>query len=260
MKSNSCIFGVKSITNLIYGLIILLPMFSILGRVIYTQSNLNAKDSYYGETINKVIVDSVSYTQLKVGEVYNYQTSANIPYQLQSEFSFNVTNFSRAFPTMSATNQLKVNRVVIKSQNNATYVFFYQNNTYVSDTNLGTSLVDFTFTFKDSISGTLDDYYSYFTHTSYVDYSYLDNAFEYSLHTFTKENNLGNVDMFGWFTDMFLSSNNVKNNLYVGFVNWYLNYAMLVSSGYLLFLVLIWFINYVRKIMDKSMYHDFGGF
>ena len=45
MKTNK-IFGVKSITNLIYGLIVLLPMFAILGRTIYVQANPYAKDSY----------------------------------------------------------------------------------------------------------------------------------------------------------------------------------------------------------------------
>ena len=32
----------------IYAVLIALPMFSILGRVIYTQFNKNAKDSYSG--------------------------------------------------------------------------------------------------------------------------------------------------------------------------------------------------------------------
>ena len=55
---------------------------------------------------------------------------------------------------------------------------------------------------------------------------------------------------------MFLQSGNQVNDRLVNFANWYLNYTMLVSCIYLLWLVLMWFINFARKLLDRGMNYD----
>ena len=52
----------KNLFALFFAILLFLPIFSILGRVIYVQSNKNDYRSYYGETINEVIYEDVSST------------------------------------------------------------------------------------------------------------------------------------------------------------------------------------------------------
>ena len=81
--------------------------------------------------------------------------------------------------------------------------------------------------------------------------NYLDNVFEYSVNQFIDENNFGNFDFFQWFSTFFLQDNAV-NNLYVHFINWYMNYMLYVSLGYLIFSILMWFVNFFRSLVEKS--------
>lgn len=84
----------------------------------------------------------------------------------------------------------------------------------------------------------------------------LDNAFEYSLKKITN-NNLGNVKWFNFIGNLFLDDNS-QNNLYINFINWYMNYALLVSVVYVLFMVLMWFIQWIRRLLERGL-DKFGG-
>ena len=257
MKTRS-LFGVKSITNLIYGLIILLPMFAVLGRVIYTQSNPNAKDSYSSKTIyQQFAITNIS--QFPTNQVVNLKYKTDIP----DVAFYTITGVSYISYTAEDLNISQVNYDSINT------IRFYKNaNNQELRFNSGSSNIktltwdnSIDFNFMASNVPSQEGIFS-FTYISQVILvlDNLDNAFEFSLKTFVDDNNLGSVDLFGWFTDLFINQSNSHNALYLNFINWYLNYTLLVSSGYLIFLALIWFINYVRKILDKSMYHDFGGF
>lgn len=79
----------------------------------------------------------------------------------------------------------------------------------------------------------------------------LDNVFEYSMGTFIQNNQFGKLNLFSWFFDLFLDSSTM-NNMYIQFINWYLNFVLLVSLTYVLFLVLMWFVNFARRILTKS--------
>lgn len=87
----------------------------------------------------------------------------------------------------------------------------------------------------------------------------LDNAFEYSINQFINDNNIGKLNFFEWFTDLFFD-NNAKASTYINFANWYMNYALLVSLGYILFMFLMWFINFIRKLLDKGMSFGEGSY
>lgn len=96
-------------------------------------------------------------------------------------------------------------------------------------------------------------------HINSIEISTLDNAFEYSLKEITN-NDIGKVRFFTWFADMFLDVNDGTSAIYIGFINWYFNYALLMSLGYVLFGVLMWFINWVRRMIERGQDFGQGGF
>lgn len=91
---------------------------------------------------------------------------------------------------------------------------------------------------------------------SYTENALLSNVFEDSISEIVSSGNVGEMNFFQWFTDMFIDSTNPTNLLYCNFINWYLNYALLISLVFILFLVLMWFVNFVRKLLNRGM--DFG--
>ena len=65
------------------------------------------------------------------------------------------------------------------------------------------------------------------------------------------------MDFFVWFDDLFLNvQTGSMTELTLQFVNWYFNYVFFVSCGYLLFAVLMWFVNFSRKLLDRGMNYD----
>ena len=65
------------------------------------------------------------------------------------------------------------------------------------------------------------------------------------------------MDFFVWFDDLFLNvQTGSMTELTIQLVNWYFNYVFFVSCGYLLFLVLMWFINFSRKLLERGMNYD----
>ena len=65
------------------------------------------------------------------------------------------------------------------------------------------------------------------------------------------------VDFFVWFDDLFLNvPSGSLTELTIQLVNWSFNYVFFVSCGYLLFAVLMWFINFSRKLLDRGMNYD----
>lgn len=85
---------------------------------------------------------------------------------------------------------------------------------------------------------------------SYASGEVLDDVFEYSISHFISENSFGRLDFFQWFSNLFIDS---SNNLYIHYINWYMNYALYVSLAFLIFMVLMWFINFARKLLERGM-------
>lgn len=79
----------------------------------------------------------------------------------------------------------------------------------------------------------------------------LDTAFEYSIGQFITANEFGKLDFFSWFSGIFLD-NTAHDLIYIHFINWYLNYALYVSISFLLFHILYFFIDFIRKLMDRG--------
>ena len=85
---------------------------------------------------------------------------------------------------------------------------------------------------------------------SYASGEVLDDVFEYSISRFISENSFGRLDFFQWFSNLFIDS---SNNLYIHYINWYMNYTLYVSLAFLIFMVLMWFINFARKLLERGM-------
>lgn len=252
------VFKGKNLTHLLYGILMLLPFCSILARVIYVQSNQNAKDSYYGQNINEQIPVQ-GYNDLQT--YYNYQFG--LPSVDSGNITYNVTNVKVIVPPTNYNfnqdfdNNIKEIYVYYSNGIHYTRVKF-NDDTYQYVQNLNTSFQSMVLGFYLLSKPTNELFSNYISYMTYNQNSYLDNVFDYSISNFIEDNNY-NIDFFGWFNNLFLNQSG-KNLLYLNFVNWYLNYALLVSAGYILFLLFLWFINFARKLLEGGNSFGHGGF
>lgn len=92
---------------------------------------------------------------------------------------------------------------------------------------------------------------------SFTDASVMTSILHGAMEDIVGSANFGIINFLTWFESMFLDMTNNINALYLHFINWYLNYVMFVSCAYLLFLVLMWFINFSRKLLERGMNYDF---
>ena len=240
--------------RLIYATLLALPFVAILSRVIYVQSNKNAYQSYDGETMENIITA-------------NSPLQINTKYYMYTNEDEELTNVNVLMPinnleVIESTDATLLNWVrshtvdalgiYNNGQNNA--YFQFKEGTNYNNVNIKTNTLRFTF-YVSEITNFDSNYISRITYNSYEDFTTLDNVFEYSVNKFIENNNFGKINLFQWTTNLFFDSN-VVNNMYVGFINWYLNYTLLVSATYILFLVLMWFINYARRLLERGMNYD----
>lgn len=277
-------FKKKNLLNVLYAVLIALPLFSILGRVLYTQWNQNAKDSYSGNNTftyyekyegaapsnainnesdivlgNYYFIDGIYVSQLS-NDAY-----LSLEYTNDSSFELYDT------PSVSTphSDYLKdIVKITINLEKDYYSIFYWvDENNYISFQG-SAGYVEGTFIFKGyddindfCVNGNIT--ISTLQITTYTEVSQtsssLDNAFDYSISQFVNENDFGKLNFFTWFSDLFLSNNSV-NNLYIHFVNWYLNYTLYVSLGYILWLVLMWFVSFIRRLLEKTSTYETGGF
>lgn len=266
----------KSLMGLLYAVLLAVPLVSIISRVIYVQSNKNAYQSYAGTTeyINNV-VESYDYQTNEVNSTDDLITDNIYKFNRLDEIwtISNDTNFlSMAYiksvdvlylDTEAITDILSGDTYYLITEDGNDYISSFQWNYYFIFTN------DFYFVLDEVINVnavntliqqgyiTASDYLGNLSiDIEYTEISTLDNVFEYSVDAIIQENNFGKVDFLSWFANMFLDNTNQVNNRYLGFANWYMNYIMFVSCAYLLFLVLMWFINFARRLLDRGMNYD----
>lgn len=240
----------------LYVALLTIPFLSIISRVIYVQSNKNAYQSYSGQNVGGVENEliSPSANMFNIGDDYTYINEL-IPSNSTSN-RLEIIPTDNKFKLDNATYN-DVSKLVWYKEGNSTNYFYYIDTTN-HYTNLNLNIVSISFNVA-SYSFQNNDFttpiLNYFYKVVYNNDFYLDNVFTYSVNEIIKENNFGEIDFFQWFTDMFLNDNQT-NNMYVGFANWYFNYILMVSCGYLLFLVLMWFINYSRRLLERGMNYD----
>lgn len=272
------------IFHIFFGLLMFLPFISILSRVIYVQSNKNAKDSYSGnyEITYKYESNQVqSEDDLITNNIYSIllddNTAGIFPNNEDRLVFLPITLFELNKVYYSGEDFLQCftfKDIVIEIYNDNGNVYFYVYTSLESFENNEDYCVSYILNNIDIISdnkfiGKLIDCNnitsSIFSYTDYNEIESvnlsgtLDNAFDYSISKFIEDNNF-KINFFSWFEDLFLIQNGGVNALYLSFANWYMCYALLVSTGYLLFLILMWFINYVRKILEGGNSFGHGGF
>lgn len=248
------LFKRNNILNLIYALIIAVPIFSILVRSAYIVVNKNAKDSYSSSGyVEKTSIFTAPNTMIE-GETYtfklNNQINGNINFVFYSDININWIDYGVPVHEYNGF-------CLYGNSYPLTYLLSYGeigDNLMYEFTSLQTNIVnEFTFTYIQSRDNTTFNGYEL------INYQYqkatLDNAFDYSLSKFVDENSFGKLNFFEWFFDIFMDSNQL-NNLYIRYVNWYMNYVLLVSCSYILFLVLMWFVNYSRRILERGLDYD----
>lgn len=254
MKSLLSSNGVK---HILFATFMLLPLISIFARTIYVQSNANAYQSYYGDSMKEVTYDSVtSFDDLVVGKTYRFDSANVSTYNDVSNKRIYVSNVNILFTNANNTevqNLLTCEAFSTTYYDGVAYLIPIINGSTTAGINFSSRTLSFTFEFVSEIHPLNQSYTQCFdgfiSLKVYNQDYYLDNAFEYSLSTFVEENNF-NLNFFNWFDNLFLSFEG-HNALYVNFINWYLNYALLVASVYLLFYVIYWFIDFVRGLLDK---------
>ena len=205
-----------SIMSLIYAVLIAIPMVSIVSRVIYVQSNKNAFQNYSGKN---EIIEYVNADIVELGEDYRFKpTEYTIDHNLTLEF---VNNGSYANSNLIADIE-NTNKIILRSDGT---IVFYQDGTWLNETYYSN--------FMFYIDLELTAYYP----NSNADYSvlkdllfvpssnnnYLDSAFDYSLSQYVTDNSFGNLNLFEWWSNLFLDLSQSKNALYIHFINWYMN-------------------------------------
>lgn len=282
------IFKHKNFMGLIYSLLVALPFLSILVSSAYVVLNKNAYISYDG---NQLVYERVSLydtdgSTIYAGDMEKYQlyyadslivnTEVIDNYLSMYIYKFSYMNFLDLDYSGVLDEVYRddyeydiYNYLSITFSNHDAYVYYTNENCYAA---VDYSLVGISFTnvyfvingydqvvlnevFGDItvISPTDFNVYEY---RAISDYAPLNNAFDYAIDKTIKDNNYGNIDFLSWFSNMFLNMNNNINARYVRFANWYMNYVMFVSCAYLLFLVLMWFINFARRLLDRGMNYD----
>lgn len=237
----------KSIMTLIYCALLSIPLVSILSRVIYVQANKNAYQSY-------------SETQVrKIEQINNAQSYADtFTYNVKPLDSSHGTSGKQYFSYISIgnVNSNAVSFSIYTNETNAHLIMFWDiNNVEVQRFTWGASQNnDFEeFYFTKTSGSDLFNYANVFL--IYETTDKLDNVFEYSINKLVDDNNFGQLNFFEWFSG-FLLNDAQQNNLYIHFANWYMCYAMLISLMQILFLCLMWFVNFSRKVLDKGMNYD----
>lgn len=263
----------RNLLGCLFAFILAMPLINIGGRMAYTIFNKNAKDSYSGVSgysINyKYETNNVTgLVDLKPRNVYTLDFN-NIDISGNDTIRFVLTygvNFQINNNVINAVDTLEIldnNGIYITSLNDTIYFRYQSNfNSYFLAVNI-TSIVDkkINFIFKDNFTSSYIDYVSSseWNVIESVDVSNLgtlDNVFDYSINKITESNNIGELKFFTWFADLFIDLDNSQNALYINFINWYFNYSLLVSAVYILFLALMWFIMWIRKLLERGL--DFG--
>lgn len=255
------IFGSKSITHLIYGLLMLMPFAAIGVKCAYAVVNKNAYQSYSGQNQTETnYIDNKS--NLVIGEEY-YFKAGNLN---QSGLDGGYEQYIRYELVEVINNSTNIDFSqfdAIGFYASDVVVYYYFNNvgtTFNLDTNFASNQnVEFKFKYLGNTlpnSNNILDKSNNVFEIKLMPNGYIDNVFYYAIDEVIEENNIGLLDFTSWF-DGWILSDNAMNNRFIGFANWYMNFAFLVSACYVLFLCMLWFVNFARRLLDRGMNYDF---
>ena len=184
--------GTKILKLIIFSCVMLAPFFSILTRCLYVL-NPNAKDSYFGETINQY--DNIvvrEFSELNTNTTYYYYNNY-VEFEVNVNKVIYVSDVNIIINNSNVeldNNDIKAFRTTYYS--GYSYTIFYHND-MTAYTGIRSSEYEIYFSFRYiSNDFTTENLQARFngniTYHIYNKYSYLDNAFEYSLENLAKSN------------------------------------------------------------------------
>lgn len=247
------IFGVKSISHLIYGLLMLAPILAIGVKCGYVMLNKNAYQSYSNQYVEKTsklnsnttLVDGIDYTFK-----YNQSTDTNIQKVFYNDISINWQDYG-----YSGNDELDGFGIRYYAGNQSIFLYSGDNApSQILQNVWGSTLKEFTINKKNNLS--TNDNTNYNIYQIFITTDKLDNVFYYAIDEIIQDNNFGKINFTGWFDNMMLDNNIQINQTYTHLFNWYLNYTLFISCAYILWLVLMWFVNFARKLLDRGMNYD----
>lgn len=241
-------------------ILVCLPLFYIAISSAYVIFNKNAKDSYSDDFIQSVN-DITSINEYINNETYyvnninigNEMYSIGIIYSSISIDVYDVFGFDTSLDVVG----FSMDKYNTTSGGFYTRAYYLDNGVLTASsqywTGAGRNLLDFTFVSNTSLS-TSSTYWKLSGTTQVTNYvlvqNTLNNVMTYSMSEF---NNLGfgKLDFTSWFTNIFMNGD--TNNVYVSFVNSYINYFLLVECVYFIPMIIYWFIHFGESVVEKFM-------
>ena len=233
-------------------LVMAMPMFSGLVRVIYVQSNMNSKDSYYGVHINQT--DFINVDNFQIGFEYSFINNGiddvtyvgdGSTYIIANHVTLDTldsdTNYSLFFTYYDINTPL----LRVRSEDNSvTYTNYVLRNITLNFT--------FNFISISTQSTSFNAFKSSFYQIEYNTYSYLDNAFDYSIwktmQDFTFHSDFRFTDIAN---GMLMTFDN--NNIYIQYINFYINWVLTMAVISFAPYVLLTFYHLAIGLLDKFM-------
>lgn len=179
----------------IFSLVMLAPFMAIASKVAYTTFNKNAKDSYYGQTINEKTETQITNIEDLKSSDYKFNNNIINLENTNGQFRINIKNFT----SDNITNGEQINNIRFYSyptgnETTIMYAAFYIDNTFFISKNLNLQSIEFycyieNFTYDNT---SYEPFITSFYKISYNKNSYLDNAFYYAI------DQLQESELFNW--------------------------------------------------------------
>ena len=263
----------RKFTKILESILVSLPLIYVGGVGLYATLNKNAKDSYSDSYVSSLSVVNNS-SLLKVDNQYyidvpNFIDSVSGQYNIGYNFYVTDSNYDLK-QLFGYTGSLDITGFYFRSYND--YVII---GSRLSDDSLGTRFSSNANNLSTIQSDFLNDLF-YFTfkglapaianNSINIDYNLdtlvlrtvkfntLAGALPYAMSEFNKLG-FGKINFVGWFIDLFIIGN--TNNVYVTFINSYLNYFLFAEVCYFIPMIFYWFIHFGERVIDKFSRKDF---
>lgn len=219
-------------------ILVCLPLLFVGITSAYVVFNKNAKDNY--DFSNFVVSNDFI-----INDKYYLQGNSLVRNVEYSFYDLNIVSNGSILDYVLNSIIDNINDISrIQIDNNGDTHFFVGAN-YITTISNGTYyLLDFIYL---SHTGNIDN-------SLYVNSNNLSNVFEYSLSKFN-DMGFGKLDFTSWFTNIFMNGN--TSNVYVQFVNSYLNYFLMVEVVYFIPMIIYWFIHFGESIIEKLTSKEF---
>lgn len=249
---------VSKLFHWLYAFLMLLPVFFVAGRCLYTIMNENAYQSYYGDTINDETLTHKNYDELEIGKTYEI-TAINIGTQSSDmgsrSYRLNISNVKAVNFTPSVDLSDAVSFSLYSLSNGISYVNLINSS--------GTDLLSLNsnngYTIKyqlvsKNLNGNSITLFNLLNNNlvEYNNYSYLDNAFEYSMDS------INDTPLFSWAQTSFLSEPMLYITGLFGMPNnspviTLLSYWLSISIVWLVFDLVMYVPLLVHRWIDKGI-------